>query len=696
MSLLEMSLSGAVMILVIVVIRALVINRLPKKTFLALWGITLMRLFVPYSVPSAFSVYSLFNKLLSPAKTEPFRASVPAVQPANLLIPGTGIVPSAPTASAASLAVPPYRLVWMVGALACAAFFTATYLKCRRAFREALPVDCNFAQDWLKEHRLCRSIRLRQSDRISAPLTYGVFCPVILLPKHINWDDKTTLSYVLTHEYIHIRRFDAVTKMVLVAAFCIHWFNPAVWVMYVLANRDLELSCDEAVIRLFGERTKSAYAMTLIRMEEKRSGLQPLCNNFSKHAIEERIIAIMKIKKTSLSAVIAAVTLVTGVTTAFATSGQAAAQRAGGNGVPAQNSADTFTFQGTLGMDAKNAKLIADSKWFPDYEQYGLSYDTQQGILSYHGQLISFFHDETAPGVYTHVNFSQGTVGIEVKRNADWEIVGLVEYSTWADDVIVQEGSQEQTSMTAEATVQEDSLGQTSSTAEAAAQEGSLEQTSVTDRTISSADFHEPTRDELLAEYGKFGISFDISGKMLYQNKPVRWFADFVELEEGALATRYVYRNDEGTEYIHTVRNRISNDDGSYDPFGLLLEIVPWETGERDDFGFLFQGSQINATSESIGNDNVDGTTFEERFSKYKDFGITYVEADGASGRGNVYLNGSLVSRFADVAPNGSTFSFTSAETGGMIVHTEYDSHGNLIGVQEMLSYAVEQTAKGQ
>ncbi len=228
-------------------------------------------------------------------------------------------------------------------------------------------------------------------------------------------------------------------------------------------------------------------------------------------------------------------------------------------------------------MDAKNAKLLANSKWFPDYEQYGLSYDAQQGVLSYHGQLIRFFHDETAPGVYTHVNFSQGTVGIEVKRNADWEIVGLVEYSTWADDVIVQEGS--------------------------------LEQTSVTDRTISSADFHEPTRDELLAEYGKFGISFDISGKMLYQNKPVRWFADFVELEEGALATRYVYRNDEGTEYIHTVRNRITNGDGGYDPFGPLLEIVPWEIGERDDFGFLFQGSQINATSESIGNDRLSDYT---------------------------------------------------------------------------------------
>ena len=96
MSLLEMSLSGAVMILVIVVIRALVINRLPKKTFLALWGITLMRLLVPYSVPSTFSVYSLLGKLLSPAQTETFRASAAAGQPTNLLVPGAGIVPRLP------------------------------------------------------------------------------------------------------------------------------------------------------------------------------------------------------------------------------------------------------------------------------------------------------------------------------------------------------------------------------------------------------------------------------------------------------------------------------------------------------------------------------------------------------------------------------------------------------------------------
>ena len=116
------------------------------------------------------------------------------------------------------------------------------------------------------------------------------------------------------------------TKLVLTAALCIHWFNPLVWFMYLLANRDMELSCDEAVVRRFGEENKSAYARMLIRMEKTKSGLTPLCNSFSKSAIEERVTAIMKLRKTSFTALCAAAALVVGVTLVFATS---AAEKAG-------------------------------------------------------------------------------------------------------------------------------------------------------------------------------------------------------------------------------------------------------------------------------------------------------------------------------------------------------------------------------
>ena len=140
-----------------------------------------------------------------------------------------------------------------------------------------------------------RPILVRQSDRISAPLTYGIFRPVILMPKKMDWKNEKQLQYVLSHEYVHICRYDTVTKLIATLALCIHWFNPFVWVMYILFNRDIELACDESVIRQFGEKSKSAYSLMLINMEATKSGLLPFCNNFSKNAIEERITAVMKI-----------------------------------------------------------------------------------------------------------------------------------------------------------------------------------------------------------------------------------------------------------------------------------------------------------------------------------------------------------------------------------------------------------------
>lgn len=97
------------------------------------------------------------------------------------------------------------------------------------------------------------------------------------------------LDYILTHEFVHIRRFDMLTKLVLTSVVCVHWFNPFVWVMYLLANRDLELSCDETVVQTFGNSIKSGYAMMLIGMAEKQSKSIPLFNHFNKNSIRERV-----------------------------------------------------------------------------------------------------------------------------------------------------------------------------------------------------------------------------------------------------------------------------------------------------------------------------------------------------------------------------------------------------------------------
>lgn len=331
MSLIQMSVSGAVMILVIVVIRALLLHKLPKRAFTVLWGVVLVRLLIPYTLPCPFSAYSLLSGI-SPAEISAPADNV-TVPPVTDFTTSDPVTPFVPDLSTGNVTVPapevpienglPFDIktaVLLAGMAVCAVFFTVSYIRCRLRFRESLPVESSYIAQWLSEHRLRRRISVRQSDRISAPLTYGVFCPVILLPKNYEKIDEDDLKFVLSHEYVHIRRFDTVFKILLTAALCVHWFNPLVWAMYLIANKDIEISCDEAVITMLGETEKKRYAMTLIRMEEIKSGLAPLISHYSKNHIKERIVTIMKFKKTTTLAAAAAVFLAVGVTTAFATS----------------------------------------------------------------------------------------------------------------------------------------------------------------------------------------------------------------------------------------------------------------------------------------------------------------------------------------------------------------------------------------
>ena len=253
MSLLQMSVKGGVMILAITVLRALAMNHVPKKTFLALWGAALLRLVLPVSLSSTLSIYSLLGQKTAPTVKE-LPAAVFPVLPSGQT---AAILPQTDGAPVQTISV--WSIVWIAGVVLCAVFFAAAYWNCCQEFRMSLPADNDAARQWLQTHPLRRGISIRQSDRVSSPLTFGVLHPVILMPKRTDWNNKTALQYVLEHEFVHIRRFDIVYKLLLIAAACVHWFNPLVWVMYVLANRDMELSCDESVVRRFGSDARASY-----------------------------------------------------------------------------------------------------------------------------------------------------------------------------------------------------------------------------------------------------------------------------------------------------------------------------------------------------------------------------------------------------------------------------------------------------
>lgn len=495
MGLLQMSLSGAVMIIAIIIIRALAINRLPKKTFLILWGIVLLRLMVPFSIPSALSVYSLaerneawitLGQILSGqvmfvenggngayvsgdgkvhvdnsvyANTEQGdnalgeNASILQRDSDGLVSETRNLNGEDSDLRAASVSGseedgdsrvvsgsenpendtdvssfrPLYLAIWCAGMLICATCFAASYLRSWLKFQESIPVEDAFVQKWVEEHACRRPVpamsarnarmqkwlkphprrlNVRQSDRVSTPLTYGIFHPVILMPKNTDWENRQQLQYVLMHEYVHIRRFDALTKLLVTCALCIHWFNPMVWMMWVLFNRDVELSCDESVLRHMGEASKATYARMLIQMEAERSGIAPLCSGLrfriGKHAMEERITAIMKTKKKSVMAVIAAAALVISVTATFATSA-------------AENkNTQTKSIPDTNFTEQEYEMLLALR--FDGYEDMSISEyrnkvwsltDTQE----YNDLIERFFQDET---VYAKYDTAKGTDSNEI------------------------------------------------------------------------------------------------------------------------------------------------------------------------------------------------------------------------------------------------------------------------------------------
>jgi len=347
MSLVQMTLSGGVFILFIVVVRALALHRLPKGAFLALWEMAALRLLLPFTIPLPFSLFT-------PAKHLPVVGEYLA--PGGASVPGTPAV-GIPAGTPASAGIAPGEvmpMVWLAGVVLMAAYFIVSYVRARKRFCCSSPDNTPAVRRWLAGQRLHRPLEVRQSALVSSPLTYGVLRPVILLPEDMERGNETTLTYILTHEYIHIRRFDSVAKPVFAAVLCVHWFNPLAWVMYVLANRDLELSCDERVMDTLGGREKASYALTLINMEEARSRCFSPYNHFSKLAIEERIEAIMKYKKASVLALALAVALVVSATTAFAASAAPSSREDLDRKLNAETTADEGTLMSYV--DPKDGK----------------------------------------------------------------------------------------------------------------------------------------------------------------------------------------------------------------------------------------------------------------------------------------------------------------------------------------------------
>lgn len=323
MGLLHRSMAGAVLILAVFLLRALALRRLPKATFWVLWMVAAVRLLFPFSIPSRLSLYNLFP-FSAPSWLSLYKFVTKTAQEGTLEHDIAGSVQLDGMAWWAVqkgdfLQSTALKTVYFAGCALFGAYFLVSYFSWWKKFRVALPTQHTGVEQWAgKQKRAGLSVRVL--DQIKSPLTYGIFRPVILLPKAMDWEDGETLTYILDHEYAHIRHGDALAKVTFAVVLCMHWFNPAVWVMYFLANRDMELYCDETVVHMGGQGAREKYALALLRMEEWKKQPFSIYSHFSGNALKERIVAIMKIRKKSVLGVVFAVGLVAGTTMLFATS----------------------------------------------------------------------------------------------------------------------------------------------------------------------------------------------------------------------------------------------------------------------------------------------------------------------------------------------------------------------------------------
>ncbi|WP_440051773.1 M56 family metallopeptidase [Lysinibacillus sphaericus] len=312
-----MSVDASLLLIIVLLMRMLVRNKVPKQTFLILWGIVACKLLIPYSFYSKLSIQPMLKNLVVTLThsndAESMHNTIEIAQTSNTFYHQFLLVMTSDF----------LQYLWACGGIGVLLFFLVTYVRFLKEFQTAIPVKNNeYLDQWLNDHQLKRTIQIAVSDRITTPLTYGIFNPVILLPKSTNWEDAASIQFILMHELIHIKRFDVLWKVILMIMVALHWFNPLVWLMYFLVNRDIELTCDERVIRQFGDKAKSAYALSLINMADETYTVTPLCNHFSKNGIEERIVSIMTLKKKSILGTALACTLVIGGMTVFAATGQ--------------------------------------------------------------------------------------------------------------------------------------------------------------------------------------------------------------------------------------------------------------------------------------------------------------------------------------------------------------------------------------
>ena len=299
----NMSISASWIVVAVLALR-FCLKKAPKWVNVLLWGIVAVRMVFPFSIESVLSLIpsaETISPTIMMEQTPSVQTGVPVLNHViNPVISGS--LTPAPGASANPLQIwiPVLAWIWLFGIAALFLYSAVSY--------------------WCLRRKVCEAVILRgniyQSEKVCSPFVLGIIKPKIYLPYHM---DSREMDHVIAHEQTHIRRKDHLWKPLGFLLLTIHWFNPLMWLSYILLCRDIELACDEKVIRKMSNEQRADYTQALVACSVDRRLITACPLAFGEIGVKERVKSVMNYKKPAFWIVLASVIVCTVIAVCFLT-----------------------------------------------------------------------------------------------------------------------------------------------------------------------------------------------------------------------------------------------------------------------------------------------------------------------------------------------------------------------------------------
>ena len=303
LKIINMSISASWLVLAVLILR-FVLKKAPKWINVLLWGIVAIRLICPFFFESTLSLIPSAETIplnIGMDTTPTINSGISAINNAvNPIISQSNTPMAGASVNLLQITIGIYEYIWIFGMIALALYTAISYWRLRRKVDTAVRYKDN----------------IFQSENVSFPFVLGIIKPRIYLPFKMNGQ---YLEYVVAHEQAHICRKDHWWKPLGFLLLMIHWFNPLMWLAYVLLCRDIELACDEKVIKELGNEQRGDYTQALVACSVNRRMIAACPLAFGEVSVKERVKSVMNYKKPAFWVIIIAVIICVGVAACFLT-----------------------------------------------------------------------------------------------------------------------------------------------------------------------------------------------------------------------------------------------------------------------------------------------------------------------------------------------------------------------------------------